>query len=87
MAKIAISLPDDYLQAIETERQATGETRSEFLRRAVDVLLRREREREDIERYVQGYQRDPETPEELGWVEEASRPVLEEYPWPDEAKE
>ena len=85
LAKITISLPDDYLKAIETERQATRESRSEFLRRAVQTLLRKERERVDIERYVRGYMRDPETAEELGWVEDASQDVLDEYPWPIEA--
>ena len=86
MAKIAISLPDDVLQEVEKERNASGETRSEFFRRAVKALLKREREREAVEQYVRAYQEMPETEEELGWVEAAAQSVLEEYPWDDETK-
>ncbi len=86
MAKIAISLPDDVLQEVEKERNASGETRSEFFRRAVKALLKREREREAVEQYVRAYREKPETEEELAWVESASWEVLAEYPWDDEIK-
>ena len=69
MAKIAISVPDTLLDAIENERAASGLSRSAFFRRAVEEHLRREREREDIERYIQGYQLYPETAEELAWAQ------------------
>ena len=85
-AKIAISLREDLLEDVERERRASGETRSEFFRRAVEALLRREREREAIEQYIQGYLQYPETQAELGWLETASQEVLAEYPW-DEARE
>ena len=86
MAKIAISLPDEVLQDIEQERLATGETRSEFFRRAVKAYFQSKRKKEEIERYVRGYQQFPETEEELAWVEAASQAVLAEYPWEDEAE-
>ena len=86
-AKITISLREDLLQDIERECLATGETRSEFFRRAVEALLRREWEREAIEQYVQGYLRQPETQEESGWVEAASQGVLAACPWHDKAPE
>jgi metal-responsive CopG/Arc/MetJ family transcriptional regulator len=86
MAKIAISLPDDILKDIEDERLAAGETRSEFFRRAVKAYFQNKRKREDIERYVRGYLEQPETEEELAWVEAASQAVLAEYPWEDEAE-
>jgi metal-responsive CopG/Arc/MetJ family transcriptional regulator len=69
MAKIAISLPDEVLQAVERERLVKGESRSAFFRRAVEQLLRREREREADERYVRGYLEFPETEEELAWAQ------------------
>ena len=56
MAKIAISLPDEVLEAVEKERLAKGESRSQFFRRAAEEQLRRERERKDIEQYIRGYQ-------------------------------
>lgn len=86
MAKIAISLPDEVLHAIEKERLASGETRSEFLRRTVELYFRNKRKKEDIDRYVRGYLEHPETAEELGWVEAASQSVLLAYPWEDEGQ-
>ncbi|MCH7736429.1 MAG: ribbon-helix-helix protein, CopG family [Chloroflexi bacterium] len=65
MAKIAISLPDEVLDAIEKERMASGISRSEYFRRTVEEHLRREKEKEDVARYIQGYLDDPETPEEF----------------------
>ena len=82
-AKIAISLPESLLQGIERERTARGETRSQFVRQAVEAYLRRERERKDIEQYIRGYQQYPETPEEVAWAEFASQSALEESPWED----
>ena len=66
MAKIAISLPDEVLDAVEKERSERGISRSEYFRRTVEEHLRREKEKEDDARYIQGYLDDPETPEELG---------------------
>ncbi len=86
MAKIAISLPDKTLEEIEKERLAAGESRSEFFRRAVKEYFQNKRKKEDIERYIRGYQQFPETEEELAWVEAASLGVLAEYPWEDEAE-
>ena len=40
MAKIAISLPDEVLDAVEKERIECGISRSEYFRRAVDEHLR-----------------------------------------------
>jgi metal-responsive CopG/Arc/MetJ family transcriptional regulator len=87
MVKIAISLPDEMLQVVEAERQASGETRSEFFRRAMDEFLRRKMEREAIEQYIQGYQRYPETPEEVMLAESTLQTVLAEYPWEDDAQQ
>ena len=85
--KITLSLPRELLLDVERERQASGETRSEFFRRAVGELPRREGDRETIEQYIQGYLKYPETPGELGWLETASQEVLAEYPWDDEVRE
>jgi len=43
MVKIAISLPDDVFQEIEKERFITVESRSEFVRRAVQAFSVRSR--------------------------------------------
>ena len=47
MAKIAISLPDEVLEAVEKERLGRSKvlSRSEFIKRAVEQYLRTESER------------------------------------------
>lgn len=80
MAKIAISVPDEVLQAVEQQRLARGESRSAFCRRALEQLLRREREREADEQYVRAYQKCPETAEEIAWAE-AGLAALALDPW------
>ena len=78
MAKIAISLPDDVLKEIETARKDRGQSRSEFVRKAVDAYLRREEERR---RYIEGYKKFPETAEEVALVEAAAEAVFEANPY------
>ena len=87
MAKIAISLPDEVLEAIEKERMASGISRSEYFRRTVEEHLRREKQKEDVARYIQGYLDDPETPEEMEWVVRAGLEALADLPWEDGAAE
>jgi len=83
-AKVAISLPEDLLTEIETQREASRETRSEFFRRAVEAFLRRERQREDIAQYIRGYQRYPETLEEAAVAEATMMHAFVENPWDGE---
>ena len=84
--KIAISLPDNLLVGIERERIASGQTRSEFFRRAAEAFLRQKRERKAIERYVRGYLRHPETEEEIVFAEANAQQALAENPWEDGAR-
>jgi len=80
-AKIAISLPEDVLAAVEMERQAKGESRSEFFRRAVETRLKQERESSAITDYVRGYQQYPESAEEVEAAHRAGSAVLVAEPW------
>ena len=93
MAKIAISLPDEVLEAVEKERLGRSKflSRSEFIKRAVEQYLRTESERtmeEMEEQYIRGYLEHPETEDELDtWVDQASIIGLREFyrdepPWP-----
>ena len=81
VAKIAISLPKDVLDAVERERRDSGESRSEFFRRAVEILLRRQREQEMNELYVRAYQQMPETKEEVEAARRAASNILAEESW------
>jgi metal-responsive CopG/Arc/MetJ family transcriptional regulator len=79
--KIAISLPEDVLDAVERERDHSGESRSQFFRRAVETLLRRQQEQELSEQYIRAYQQTPETPEEVSAARSAASTILAEEPW------
>jgi metal-responsive CopG/Arc/MetJ family transcriptional regulator len=80
-AKVAISLPEDVLEAVETERKAKGESRSQFFRRAIERFLKQERESSAVKDYVRGYQEVPESAEEVEAVHRAGIAVLAEEPW------
>jgi len=80
-AKVAISLPEDVLAAVEMERQAKGESRSEFFRRAVEARLKHERESSAIRDYVRGYQQYPESDEEVEAAHRVGSAVLAAEPW------
>ena len=80
-AKVAISLPEDTLKAIEKERKARGESRSEFFRRAVEEYLKQEKESKDIGAYIRGYTTIPESVEEVEAIHQAGVNILVEEPW------
>ncbi len=79
--KIAISLPDDLLKAIEKEREVTGESRSAFLRRAVELLIMQKQEREASEKYMHAYKARPESEEEIEAARTVASTILAEEPW------
>lgn len=81
VAKVAISLPQHILEAVERQRKARGESRSEFFRRAVEELVRQERERAAVDKYIRSYQEMPETTEEIETALSISSAVLAEEPW------
>ena len=80
-SKIAISLPEEVLTAVERERQESGESRSQIFRRAVGLLLRQQKEKEMSEQYVRAYQQLPETKEEVIAARHAASTILAEEPW------
>jgi len=80
-SKIAISLPEEVLTAVEREREESGESRSQIFRRAVELLLRQRKEREMSEQYIRAYQEMPETKEEVTAARRAASTILAEEPW------
>ena len=79
--KVAISLPEHVLKAIEKERKIRGESRSGFFRRAAEKLLKQEQESKEVEAYIRGYCAMPESAEEVEAVHRAGAVVLAEEPW------
>ena len=84
MAKIAISLPEKVLQAVEKERLASGLSRSEFFRRAVEEHLRRAKERADVLQDIRGYLEYPETRQERAVAESTLHYAFDEESWEEE---
>jgi Arc/MetJ-type ribon-helix-helix transcriptional regulator len=80
-AKVAVSIPPSLFEAAEAERRRTGETRSELVQRAVELLLARRRLEEDERRYIEGYRKYPETDEEVEIINAAGLAVLATQPW------
>ena len=80
-SKIAISLPEEVLIAVERERRESGESRSQIFRRAVALLLRQQKEKEMSEQYIRAYQQLPETKEEVTAARYSASTILAEEPW------
>ena len=80
-SKIAISIPEKLLSAVEQQRESTGESRSEFFRRAVETQIRLIRERELSEKYIRAYERSPESKEDLENARRAAANILAGIPW------
>ncbi len=62
--KVAISLPEDLLVAVDQTRRTAGASRSSFFRDAARAQLRLNASSE-VERYVAAYREDPEGAEEV----------------------
>ena len=80
-AKVAVSLPKDVLEAVEMERKAKGESRSQYFRRAIERLLKQERDSSAVKDYVRGYQEVPESAEEVEAIHRLGIAVLAEELW------
>jgi metal-responsive CopG/Arc/MetJ family transcriptional regulator len=79
--KISISLPDDILNAVERERSESGESRSQLIRRSIEVLLREKKEHDLKLRYIQAYQKIPETREEINAAHYSASKIIGQEPW------
>ena len=80
-AKISISLPHATLENADRECRASGESRSELFRRAVEEYLRERRRREAAERYVAGYVAEPETAYDEQIADQTAAEALSQDVW------
>ncbi|MBX3131277.1 MAG: hypothetical protein KF718_31445 [Polyangiaceae bacterium] len=79
--KIGVSLDRSLLARAERLRQATGETRSALLSRALRQLLQLEAYEREVERYVAAYRAMPETSREIGEARKLARRAIADLPW------
>jgi metal-responsive CopG/Arc/MetJ family transcriptional regulator len=82
-AKVAVSVPAQLFEAMEAERHRTGETRSELVQQAVELLLKRRSTEEDDRRYAEAYRKYPETDEQVAVIGAAGLEVLRVFPYED----
>src|SRR5438309_6841501 len=78
--KVAISLPDDLLHRVDRARRERKVSRSEYFRQAASNLLGLTGKHE-VERYVRGYSKHPETSDEVEAARAASARSLAAEPW------
>jgi len=81
VARIAISLPKELLARIERERKAAGQTRSGWIRRALEALLAARRKADRVAEYREAYRRMPETPEEIAESTALLADAWKDLPW------
>ena len=80
-AKIAISLPVEVLRKVERLRKQTGESRSSVIRKAIERIFEESRRAKDIEAYIEGYRRFPDTPEEIKAAEVSASALFAAELW------
>lgn len=74
--KIAISVADDLLAAVDTESRVERLSRSGFFATAAREYLQKVRRQREIDTYVASYRDVPETDEEMTEVDHALRFAL-----------
>jgi metal-responsive CopG/Arc/MetJ family transcriptional regulator len=63
--KLAVSLPEDLLRAVEKARRARRLSRSAVVQSGLRAWLRAHAEQEKVRHYVSAYQRHPESDAEI----------------------
>jgi hypothetical protein len=80
-ARFTISVPDDLLDALDHQLVGRDEPRSSVIRQLIQGAWREAEERREAERYIRGYQADPQTAEGLGWADQVAPAGLSAEPW------
>jgi metal-responsive CopG/Arc/MetJ family transcriptional regulator len=81
VVKVAISLPDDLLLAVDAECRLRGTSRSQYFRTAAEAMLRNGGDSSPIETYIRGYTDQPESPQEIDSARRAAEFLFAGDPW------
>ena len=74
-----MSLPASLVDAVD-RFLTRGTSRSAAVREALEQAVEDARRREEIERFVRGYEAQPQTEEEFGWADAVAVDILAENP-------
>jgi hypothetical protein len=84
VAKVACSIDAELLARVEAVRKRTGESRSAFIGRALRMLTSESARQAAVARYVDAYQRQPESPADVRAARASARDALARLAWDPE---
>jgi metal-responsive CopG/Arc/MetJ family transcriptional regulator len=76
-----VQLTQTLLRRLDERAAREGRSRSALIRDAIEDYLYDEEEAEISRQIVEGYERIPETEEEIAWAEASLREMIREEPW------
>lgn len=79
--KIAISLPQHELEALDRLANQLGLARSALLSEALRAWLKREGQQREIQNYKDSYLKHPETEAEIQQAASLAQPALDSQAW------
>lgn len=82
MTQLVARVEDDLLTAVD-DLVASGQvsSRSDAVRRALRALIESYRRQEVGRQIVEGYTRQPQDEQEMGWADAATVAMIAEEPW------
>ena len=82
MTQIVVRLDDDLARQVDRlVHTGVVVSRSDAVRRALRALVDAERRRAVAAAIVEGYRRQPQTDDDLGWTDGMTRAMIAEEPW------
>lgn len=76
-----VQLSEELLRRLDERAAREGRSRSALIRDAIDDYLYDEEEARIGREIREGYERMPQTDEELRWAEAAAKEAIREEPW------
>jgi len=76
-----VQLSRSLLNRLDERAAREGRSRSALIRDAIDAYLYDEKEARIDREIREGYERIPQTDEEVAWAESSAREAIEEEPW------
>ncbi len=79
--RISVQLSERLLSLLDERAAREGRSRSDLIREAIDAYLDEEEQKRIRREIVEGYERAPETEEELAAAKREGRAAIREEPW------
>ncbi|MDQ3725277.1 MAG: ribbon-helix-helix protein, CopG family [Actinomycetota bacterium] len=76
-----VQLTGDLLRRLDERAAREGRSRSALIRDAIEAYLHDETKARIDREIIEGYERIPETEEEMAWAESETREMIREEPW------